>query len=299
MNVSIAIPTYNRGAIVVETLQKVFELEPPPVEIIVVDQTRELAPELERRMNAWNDEGRIRWIRLPQPSIPGAMNHALRVAGGEIVLFLDDDSEPAVQNLVEEHARPYSDPRVSAVVGQVLQPGETPADVQFEGGRDRIADLSFPFFSTNASDVTNVIACNLSIRREAAIAIGGFDENFTGTGYRLETDLSWRLADAGRIIRFEPRAAVRHLKAGSGGVRTWGDHLRSSAPTHSMGDYYFALLHLHGARAFAYIARRWRKTILTKFDLTHPWWIPIKIVRELRALREAIAYRRRGRRLMT
>src|SRR5688500_9263941 len=111
MNVSIAIPTYNRRAIVVETLQKLFVLEPAPVESIVVDQTRDLAPELERRMNAWNDEGRIRWIRLPQPSIPGAMNHALRIARAEIVLFLDDDSEPAVRNLVEEHARPYADPR--------------------------------------------------------------------------------------------------------------------------------------------------------------------------------------------
>src|SRR5688572_28309599 len=117
MNVSIAIPTYNRGAIVVETLRKLFALDPAPVEIIVVDQTRDLAPALERQMSAWNDEGKIRWIRLHQPSIPGAMNHALRVASAEIVLFLDDDSEPAVRNLVEEHARPYADPRVGAVVG--------------------------------------------------------------------------------------------------------------------------------------------------------------------------------------
>jgi GT2 family glycosyltransferase len=298
MKVSIAIPTYNRAAILVETLGKLFALEPAPAEILVVDQTRELAPELERQLNAWNDEGRIRWIRLPQPSIPGAMNHALRVAASPIVLFLDDDSEPAVRNLVEEHARPYADDRVAAVVGQVLQPGETATEIRWKASSDRLAELNFPFFSTDAAEVTNVIACNLSMRRNDALAIGGFDENFTGTGYRLETDFSWRLADARRIIRFEPRAAIRHLKAGSGGVRTWGDHLRSSAPTHSTGDYYLALLHLRGTRALGYMARRWRKTILTRFDLSHPWWIPVKVVREIRALREALAHRRRGRRLM-
>ena len=298
MNVSVAIPTYNRTAILVETLEKLFTLAPPPAEILVVDQTREVAPDLERRLNAWNDEGRIRWVRLPQPSIPGAMNHALRIASSPVVLFLDDDSEPAVPNLIEEHARPYADARVGAVVGQVLQPGESPAPIPWDARGNRLADLNFPFFSTHAADVTNVIACNLSMRRDDALAVGGFDENFTGTGYRLETDFSWRLADAGRIIRFEPRAAIRHLKAGSGGVRTWGDHLRSSAPTHSTGDYYLALLHLRGAQALGYMARRWRKTILTRFDLSHPWWIPVKVVREIRALREALRYRRRGRRLM-
>ena len=299
MKLSIAIPTYNRGPILVESLPKLFALDPAPAEIIVVDQTEGLERDVEAQLREWNDAGRIRWIRLPQPSIPGAMNHALRIAVSEIVLFLDDDSEAAVRNLVEEHLRPYEDPRVAAVVGQVLQPGEVPTDIRREGGLDRIADLNFPFYSIHASDVTNVIACNLSVDRDAAIEIGGFDENFTGTGYRLETDFSWRLADAKRTIRFEPRAAVKHLKASMGGVRTWGNHLRSSAPTHSTGDYYLALSHLRGSQAFAYIARRWRKTILTKFDLTHPWWIPVKIVRELRALKQAINYRHRGRRLMT
>lgn len=298
MNVSIAIPTYNRGPILVETLPKLFALDPAPAEIIVVDQTRELPADIERQLNAWNDEGRIRWIRLPQPSIPGAMNHALRIAAAPVVLFLDDDSEPAIPNLIEEHARPYADRRVAAVVGQVLQPGEVPTDIRREGGVDRIADLNFPFFSIHASDVTNVIACNLSVHRRSAIEVGGFDENFTGTGYRLETDFSWRLADAGHVIRFEPRAAVRHLKASLGGVRSYGNHLRSSAPTHSTGDYYLALMHLRGCRAFGYVARRWRKTILTRFDLTHPWWIPVKVVRELRALRQAIRSKRHGRRLM-
>lgn len=298
MNVSIAIPTYNRGAIVIETLPKIFALDPPPAEIIVVDQTLNLPSDVEHQMHAWNEAGKIRWIRLPEPSIPAAMNHALRIARSDIVLFLDDDSEPAVPNLVEEHACPYQDPAVVAVVGLVLQPGQSPTEITHPTLRDRIDDLDFPFHSTRAADVTNVIACNLSMRRGTAIALGGFDENFTGTGYRLETDFSWRMVDAGHTVRFEPRAAVRHLKAGSGGVRTWGNHLRSSSPTHSTGEYYLALMHLHGAAALIYMARRWRKTLLTRFDLSHPWWIPAKIVREVRALRLAMAYRRRGRRLM-
>ena len=44
-----------------------------------------------------------------------------------------------------------------------------PATVRWNAEGNRLADLNFPFFSTDAADVTNVIACNLSMRREDAL----------------------------------------------------------------------------------------------------------------------------------
>ena len=90
---------------------------------------------------------------------------------------------------------------------------------------------------------------------------------------------------------FEPQASIHHLKAGSGGLRTWGEHFRSTAPTHSAGDYYFAMLHVPPANRGAYFRQRWRKTLLTRYDLMHPWWIPLKAIRELRAMQQARARR--------
>ncbi len=38
-NVSVAIPTYGRESILIETIQYILDLEPRPFEILVIDQT--------------------------------------------------------------------------------------------------------------------------------------------------------------------------------------------------------------------------------------------------------------------
>ena len=126
------------------------------------------------------------------------------------------------------------------------------------------------------------MAGNLSVDRARALAIGGFDENFSAVAYRFETDFALRLVAAGGRIRFEPSATLRHLKAPGGGVRTWGDHRSSASPVHSMGDYYFARRHVPGF--WRYAASRLVKNVLTRYHARHPWLIPTKLVGEIRGL---------------
>ena len=90
--ITIAIPTYNRGAILVETIERLLPLEPRAYEIIIADQTRKHPPEVEARLQRWCDETEITWLVLPEPSIPHAMNVALEWASSPLVLFLDDDN---------------------------------------------------------------------------------------------------------------------------------------------------------------------------------------------------------------
>jgi GT2 family glycosyltransferase len=293
---TVAIPTFHRGTVLCETIALLLELDPPPNEIVIVDQTPRQPDEVAAQLHAWRDAGLIRLIRLEQPSITRAMNVGLREAKYGAVLFLDDDVIPS-KTLVAEHTRALTELRVGAVVGQVLQPGEEP--VHYEERRlrrGRIRDLDFPFNHDLPCDVQNVIACNLSIVRETALAIGGFDENFADVAYRFESDFARRLVGAGSRIRFEPAATVRHLKAPGGGTRTWGDHKTSSHPAHSVGDYYFALFH---APTFClYAADRLRRNVLTRFHLRHPWTIPAKLIGELRGFMLARKLAAEGRKLM-
>ena len=293
MSLTIAIPTYRRGTIVVETIERLLALPTRADAILIVDQTSDHPAEVTARLNAWHEAKAIDWIRLPQPSIPGAMNYALRAAATDLVLYLDDDIIPN-SDLVAEHTRAHASHDVAAVVGQILQPGEMPEPIERTSDRD----LDFPFHSTIGRRVANVMAGNLSVDRAAAIRIGGFDENFIAAAYRFETDFAWRLLAAGRSIWYEPAASIHHLKASTGGLRTWGDHLRSASPAHSVGDYYLALVHFPRGGVLRHVARRLRQTLLTRFDLTHPWWIPLKAVRETRALVQALRLKRRGRRLL-
>jgi len=284
--ITVAIPTYNRGAIVAETVRRLLELDPPPEAIIVVDQS----VEENERLAEWHRQGRISLIRLEQPSIPHAMNVALLAATTAVVLYVDDDVEPA-PGLIEAHERAHSDESIWAVIGQILQPGETPH--HYDRPED---DLEFHFNHDTGRFVANVMAGNLSVKREHAIDAGGFDENYVGVAYRFETDFALRLVAAGGNVWFSPEAGLRHLKLASGGLRSYGDHRSSPSPAHSAGDYYFAIH--HRPPLFRYALRRLRRNVMTRYHLTHPWAIPPKLIGELRGWMLARRLARGGRRLL-
>lgn len=290
---TIAIPTYNRGAILCETIAHLVALDPRADEIVIVDQTRAHEPDVAARLRAWEEAGAVRVVRLAEPSIPKAMNAALRNATQPYVLFLDDDIIPS-PHLVAEHLAALAAPGVWAVAGQVLQPGEEPRHYdEATLRRGPLRDLEFRFHHDTACDVENVMAGNLAVDRARALSIGGFDENYFAVAYRFETDFARRLIAAGGRIRFEPRASIRHLKAPGGGVRAYGDHKTSASPAHSAGDYYFARKHVQ--HFWRYVLQRLRKNVLTRFHLTHPWTIPSKIAGEMRGLAMGMRLARRPR----
>jgi len=284
--ITVAIPTYNRGAIVAQTVDRLLGLHPAPDAIIVVDQTLEKNEALAR----WDAEGRIQVIRLREPSIPHAMNVALIAATTPLVLYLDDDVQPS-PDLIGAHVRAHHDDGIWAVVGQILQPGEEPAHIDQPDD-----DLEFHFRHDAGRFVANVMAGNLSVKRTHAISAGGFDENFVGVAYRFETDFALRVIAAGGRIWFSPEAGLRHLKLSSGGLRSFGDHRSSPSPAHSVGDYYFGVQ--HRPPLWRYAARRLRANMLTRFHLRHPWTIPTKLIGELRGLLLARGLVARGRRLI-
>lgn len=276
--ITIAIPTFNRQQIAVETIVRLLPFGAP---IVVVDQTPAPYEPLASLP--------IRLIRLPEPSIPHAMNIAVDAAATDLVLFLDDDVIPSPA-LVDAHTAAHRDAAVWAVVGQILQPGERPQRVAQPAD-----DLEFRFHADEARFVTNVMAGNLSVKRVRFLELGGFDENFVGVAYRFESDFALRVANAGGRILFEPRASIDHLKLPTGGLRSYGDHRTSPSPMHSAGDYYFALH--HRPPLWRYALRRLRSNVLTRFHARHPWTIPAKLLGETRGLLLARRLYRRGRRL--
>jgi GT2 family glycosyltransferase len=283
---TIAIPTYGRGTVLCETIAMLLRLDPRADEILIVDQTAEHPPEVTTQLTEWETDGAIRVIRLQAPSIPRAMNTALEQASHPRVLFLDDDIIPD-KALVGAHLRAFTGSDIRAVVGQVLQPGEQPEHFDEEVlRRGFIRDLEFRFNHDQPADVRNVMAGNLCVDRQAALAIGGFDLRYTAVAYRFETDFALRLIAGGGRIRYEPAASIRHLKSPGGGVRTWGDHRVSPSPAHSVGDYLFARRHI--PNFWSYVVVRLRKNLLTRFHLRHPWTIPFKVIGELRGLAGAL-----------
>jgi GT2 family glycosyltransferase len=292
LTLSLVIPTYGREEILLNSvagLLKQARNTPGFLELIIVDQTLNHQVETERQISAWADEGWVRWLRASEPNLTRAMNRGLIEARGQVVLFTDDDITPG-DNMLSTHLATYdANPEVWAVVGQVLQPGEGPEvlDYQPKGGTlGRFMD--FPFRRTEGAFIENAIACNLSVVKDRAVQVGGFDESFTPpVAARFETEFAKRLVASGGKIWFEPHASIKHLRAPSGGTRSKGSHLTSASPCFSMGDYYFALRQGKGLERFTYIIRKPFREIRTKFHLSHPWYIPVKIIGEIRGFIQA------------
>ena len=283
-DVSVVVPTYRRGAALLDTLRHLLALDPPPGEILVADQTEAHPADVADQLRHLEAAGRVRIVRFSPPSIPRAMNVGLREARNPVVLFVDDDVVPA-PDLAAAHAVRYG-AGPAAVCGQVLQPGEAPDPEANRGSRGKgfRADLDFRFNGTRGAEVANVISCNLSVDRAAALAIGGFDERFVGSAYRYETDFARRLIAAGHRILFAPEASLRHLRLPTGGTRSEGDHLARPAPGHAVGDYLFAFRHARGGECVRYLTGRLVRETCNRYYLRHPWKLPFKLMAEILAL---------------
>jgi GT2 family glycosyltransferase len=284
--VSVVIPTYRREQVLIDTVRSVLQLDPPPQEVLVIDQTRSHETATEEALAGWDRQGKIHWIRLAEPSITRSMNIGLERAQADVVLFVDDDIIPGPR-LLEAHAQTHAAGHCRVVAGQVLQPGEAAGTSE-----------DFQFSSDKRSWVTEVMGCNFSVNRVLAIRLGGFDENFVRVAYRFEAEFCDRALAAGEKILFEPEASIRHLKAESGGTRSYGNHLTTVKPSHAVGAYYYLLRAASVRHRIAKVVARFFRSVRTRHHLRRPWWIPGTLAAELLGLFWAVRLFMKGPRLI-
>ena len=286
MNLTVAIPSYGRNQVLVETIDAVLCLDPPSIDLLLVDQTPNHDPPTEAALKAWQQQGKLRWLRLLRPSITVAMNVALEQALGERVLFLDDDIIPD-SNLLKAHVQAGQQTPKALLAGRVIQPwhtdGPEPEDKQ-----------PFTFNTLLARQCLDFIGCNFSVPRNLALSLGGFDDNFVRVAYRYEAEFASRWRQAGYPVRYEPNALIRHLKAERGGTRSYGEHLVTIKPDHAVGRYYYRLRTQALASALAGSLADLGRSVCTRHHLGHPWWVPLTLLAEFRGLFWALGLHSRG-----
>jgi Glycosyl transferase family group 2 len=132
-----------------------------------------------------------------------ARNVGAEGAGTDWLLFIDADTRPQ-GDLVERHVEGARDPSAGALAGRIADPGG-PANlvsryIATRGWFDQryAADQGRWSFGRTA---------NLLVRRAAFEAVGGFCEGIRSTG---DTELCWRLAEAGWTVGYTDAAVVVH-----------------------------------------------------------------------------------------
>ncbi|MCC7096253.1 MAG: glycosyltransferase family 2 protein [Thermomonas sp.] len=270
-SLSVVIPSYRRGKIVLDALNALMGLAKPADELLLVDQTLDHPADVIAALQTMHDCGQIRWIRLPEPSIPHAMNVGLQGAKSDVVLLLDDDIVPDPL-LVAAHRAAQSEGD-ALVAGRVFQPGQ--------GSETLRKGETFRFTSDAPARIDEFMGGNFSVRRDVALALGGFDENFVGAAYRFEAEFASRYVRQHGKIRYEPGAIIHHLAISTGGTRAHGHHLRTAQPAHTVGAYYF-LLRARPRGWWWQMLWRPLRAVRTRFHLRHPWRIPPTLLAEVR-----------------
>lgn len=204
--------TERRWATLTEALTALERQTAPPQEVLLVIDHN---PALLARARAAFPRVRV----LEHDGVQGAAgarNTGSVAAEGSVLAFLDDDAVPDATWL-ERLLEPFGDPAVSVVGGSSLPRWEVARPRWFPPEFDWIVGCSHAGMPSIPTQVRNVWACNMAIKRTMFQDLAGFNCAFgprsSAPRYCEETELCIRLAGAfpGAILLFQPDAVVRHL----------------------------------------------------------------------------------------
>lgn len=271
MKVALGIPTYNRGNILLDTIHDALRQDPPADEIIVVDQSDWYPDGVQEAIFALAQKGAIRYFRQEVANLPKARNRILAETSCDIVIFIDDDVQLA-PGFVAAHCANFHDETIVAVCGRLTE-RDIPIRPLVERTWPKVLDYKlFDLgWTRRVDDFGTVKGCNHSVRREHVLALGGYDEAYAGVALREETDLAFRLIQAGGGICFDAAAHLHHLRAPSGGCRV-SAHGDWSAGCSALR---FAIKHrrLLGQYFWSELWRAYRLGVLNKRNMQRPWQV--------------------------
>jgi GT2 family glycosyltransferase len=185
--VSVNILSYNRKDELRNTLQKVYEQDYKNIEVIVVDNA--------------SDDGSAEMVKAEFPSVIlikmeknigiAGWNEGFKIAKGEYVLVLDDDSYPDIKTIESGINKMILNPNIAIVALNVI---DVKRNMTQTG-----------YFTKPYKDF---IGCGAIIRNTAFTSVGGFDQVIFI--YAHELDFSIRILNAGFEIDYIVDSKVFH-----------------------------------------------------------------------------------------
>jgi glycosyltransferase involved in cell wall biosynthesis len=203
--------TLARWGLLVRGVESVLAQSVTPHQLIIaVDHNDELVQRCRQEWGAGRSDSSVE-VAVVANRFAGrkgsALNSALLHARSDIVVFLDDDAEPAPDWLERLLAVYVTHPEAVAVGCKPVPNYEAPRPSWFPPDFDWVFGCHYRSLPDRLAPARRLIGTSLSARRDAVLAVGGFHHDDHD-----DMDLSHRIAHrhGPAAVLYEPRAEVRH-----------------------------------------------------------------------------------------
>jgi glycosyltransferase involved in cell wall biosynthesis len=210
---SIVMPTYNKAHYLKQTLASLKGQGPlGTFEVLVIDDgsSDDTAEAIDRA----DADYPLRGLHLPaNRGRAAARNRGLLEARGDVVIFVDDD-RVAGPDFVHQHLQAAGPKTIVLGKRSDMTPHRMFSCTPLKGDTPMAwRSIPWPLPADAPLAWLNFATGNLSAWREDLVALGGFDERFTGWGCE-DTELGYRMGarGAGFIYRHQPLAENFHLQ---------------------------------------------------------------------------------------
>ena len=200
--ISIIICSYNGSATIRDTLEGVLTLDYPQFEVIVVNDGSK--DSLEEIVKSYP----VKLITTTNKGLSAARNTGMHEAKGEIIAYIDDDAYPD-PDWLKYLAYAYENSEHACIGG----PNVAPSDDGFLATCVANAPGGPVHVLLTDEIAEHVPGCNMTFKKDALLAIGGFDPIYRNAGD--DVDVCWRIQASGRTIGFHPSALVWHHRRNS------------------------------------------------------------------------------------
>jgi GT2 family glycosyltransferase len=218
LRASLIVPVHNRAGLTRRCLERVLADLPPDCEAIVVnDGSTDATPQV---LEGFGET--IRTVRLAEnEGFAAACNAGAAVAGGERLVFLNNDTEPEPGWLEALLAYAAAHPAAEVVGAKLLYPTGAVQHAGVVFGQDGYPHNLYVGFPVAHPAVSRprrlqaVTGAGMLVRRETFARLGGFDQGYLNS--MEDVDFCLRVGEAGGEVHYCPDAVVVHLESASRG----------------------------------------------------------------------------------